>query len=61
MVGMEATTMKRTYEVAGKWFHSRKLAENFAAYIEKTSGGIRIPVYDVTGAEEARKETEANQ
>lgn len=38
----------RTYEVAGKSFTSRAKAEKYAKQIGKT--GIRVPVYETTGA-----------
>lgn len=38
----------RTYEVAGKSFSSRAKAEKYAKQIGKT--GVRVPVYETTGA-----------
>ena len=39
----------RTYEAAGKQFKTRAKAEKYAKAIEKSSG-IRVPVYETTGA-----------
>jgi hypothetical protein len=45
--------VKRTYETCGKVFTTRKAADRFARNIANASG-LRVPVYETTGAKQAR-------